>query len=100
MASSSSSASTSASVVASDKPASSKGKFTAVNGASTTVNGSDSKGKSAEVATEEQRQPFDDSDIDRILAQEATGVQRDEEVCCLIPSILEPEARQLTRFRR
>lgn len=31
-------------------------------------------------AGEEQRELYDDSDIDRILAQEATGVQRDEEV--------------------
>lgn len=69
------------------------GKFTAVNGASTTVNGSDSKGKAAEVTTEEQRQPFDDSDIDRILAQEATGVQRDEEVRFLFTFILELKAR-------
>jgi hypothetical protein len=36
------------------------------------------KGKGKE--PEKERTPFDDSDIDRILAQEATGIQRDEEV--------------------
>lgn len=57
---------------------------TAAPTSTTGTNGaSDVKGKAAASAAtggEEERQPYDDSDIDRILAQEATGLQRDEEV--------------------
>ncbi|KAK9893611.1 chaperone regulator [Cystobasidium minutum MCA 4210] len=68
--------SSSSSTAASTTATSSTSKFKPVSNGT-----SDVKGKAAAVtaAGEEQRELYDDSDIDRILAQEATGVQRDEE---------------------
>lgn len=50
-----------------------------VNGASVASSGTKSHDVKGKGVAEEERQPYDDSDIDRILAQEATGIQRDEE---------------------
>lgn len=57
-------------------PTASTSKLASIGSSAASSKGDDVKGK----AVEEERQPYDDSDIDRILAQEATGVQRDEEV--------------------
>lgn len=67
---------------------SSTNKFKAVGVSQSNGNGHSNDNVNGHNNNDNDRQPFDDSDIEKILAAEATAVQRDEEVGYLFDSLL------------